>query len=126
MDNRIVNEVEVDAIVRGVRELAVRARAAEEGWRPAVELDADGETPVYAGPEDERAVLVFENGHVALTDFEGRRGGGWGASIGYFDRGVWAWRVRGRPSEHVTHWREMPPPPGRPGVGGAGDGHDAG
>ena len=104
-------DVDVDGLVDGVRHLAEMARAAEEGWRPAVTLDIDGETPMDKVPDDDRQVIVFLNGHVAITDHDGRKGGGWGIRLGYFDHEKGYWRVFGQREMFVTHWRELPPSP---------------
>jgi hypothetical protein len=56
-------------------------------------------------------VLVFLNGHVASRDTEGRKGGGHGIRMGWFDHDKGFWRVGGQREHHVTHWMELPANP---------------
>lgn len=104
--------IDIDGIVRGIRELANLARAAEEGWRDATTLDTDGETRYETPPDDERQVLIFQNGHASMYDAAGRNGGGWGIAMGYHDKQK-GWMVHGWRCDFVTHWRELPPAPKR-------------
>lgn len=60
---------------------------------------------------DSEEVLVFLNGHCALTDFACRDGGGWGIRLGYYDAERHCFRVYGRPDSFVTHWQPLPAPP---------------
>ena len=101
----------VAAALQSVALLAEMARQAAPEWIPA-ETQEDPECDwVYNGPRDEREVLVFLNGHSALTDYESRKGGGYGIRLGYFDFEKGYWRVHGQREQFVTHWMERPAPP---------------
>ncbi|RQZ25366.1 hypothetical protein DIE14_17085, partial [Burkholderia sp. Bp9017] len=62
-------------------------------------------------PGDEREVLVFLNGDCALCDWDGRKGGGWGIRLAYFDHDKNYWRVHGSRENFVTHWQDLPDAP---------------
>ncbi|WP_186191073.1 hypothetical protein [Burkholderia gladioli] len=70
-------------------------------------------------PNDEREVIVFLNGHCALTDMECRKGGGWGIRLGFYDHEKRYWRVHGKREHFVTHWRDLPDPPDSAVIAGA-------
>ena len=83
---------------------------AQEDARDAMWVRADVNLPGEQG-QDSEEVLLFLNGDCAMTDFEARRGGGWGIRLGYFDAEKQAFRVHGRPDSFVTHWMPLPPSP---------------
>ncbi|HDR8927272.1 TPA: hypothetical protein QDA78_003699 [Burkholderia vietnamiensis] len=62
-------------------------------------------------PDDEREVMVFLNGDCALCDWDGRKGGGWGIRLGFYDHNKRYWRVHGCREDFVTHWRDLPDGP---------------
>ena len=62
-------------------------------------------------PGDEREVIVFLNGDCALCDWDGRKGGGWGIRLAYFDHDKNYWRVHGSRENFVTHWQDLPDAP---------------
>lgn len=77
-------------------------------WKCVIDEDGNEDCP-----DDERQVLVFLNGHVDVTDDEGRRGGGWGIRLGWFDLEKGRWRVQSSYDDHVTHWMDLPDCPVR-------------
>lgn len=103
--------MDIDGLVRQVRELGIAARSAREGWEDAWASEGDESWP--NPPDDDRVVLVFLNGHVAISDMEGRCDGGWGHHFGFYDHGRSRWRVSGMWNDFVTHWRDLPPQPER-------------
>lgn len=105
--------MDIDTILYHVRELANRARSAEESWVPVCHINEDGEED-YNVPDSGRQVLVFLNGHCGQGDMEARNGGGWGVRLGFYDHDKQAWRAGGlSEGQHVTHWKDLPPPPRR-------------
>ncbi|KVQ35713.1 hypothetical protein WK03_35180 [Burkholderia cepacia] len=62
-------------------------------------------------PDDEREVIVFLNGHCTLNDWDGRKGGGWGIRLGFYDHERRYWRVHGCRENFVTHWQDEPAAP---------------
>lgn len=62
-------------------------------------------------PDDQREVMVFLNGDCDLCDWDGRKGGGWGIRLGFYDHGKRYWRVHGCREDFVTHWRDLPDGP---------------
>lgn len=90
--------------------LLLIARQNAPAWCHAFDADEGGnhwDTP----PNDDRNVLVFRNGHVSINDHEGRKGGGWGIGIGFYDNTIGGWRVGGRVVSDITHWMELPAAP---------------
>jgi hypothetical protein len=55
--------------------------------------------------------MVFLNGDCALCDWDGRKGGGWGIRLGFYDHDKRYWRVHGCREEFVTHWKDLPDGP---------------
>jgi len=94
------------AAASGFRDGAAKEQQA--GW-----VSVDERLPGEQG-QDSEEVMLFINGHCALTDFECRQGGAWGIRLGYFDADRQVFRVHGRPEPHVTHWRQEPPAPPLP------------
>ena len=107
----IIEELQIDHLVSQIRELAQLARSSQETWNLAYTVWDEGEEAESTPPDDERAVLVFLNGHVTIHDGEGRRGGGWGTRLGYYDHDKNNWRVGGRVESFVTHWTDLPAKP---------------
>lgn len=61
---------------------------------------------------DSEEVLVFINGHCAITDMACRAGGAWGMRTGYYDASRGCFYLGGRPADQrVTHWMPKPLPP---------------
>lgn len=81
------------------------AKEQQAGW-----VSVDERLPGEQG-QDSEEVMVFINGHCALTDFECRQGGAWGIRLGYFDAERQLFRVHGRPDSSVTHWMKLPEAP---------------
>lgn len=106
---------DLPSLVSAYREAADRLadamRSIPTGWKRAYSDEQDEDTEQGADPDNEREVLVFLNGHVGIMDQAGRRGGGWGLRLGWFDHDKNCWRVHGAYERHVTHWMEIPPPP---------------
>lgn len=94
--------------------LSLLARQAAREWIPAMVKDDPEEDYRPNSPTDDRKVLVFLNGHVALTDHVGRCGGAHGIDFGWYDHDDGFWRVGGRPNNHVTHWQDVPAAPPLP------------
>ena len=65
-------------------------------------------------PDDERRVLTFECGDRCPGDPRPSNAA-YGMGFGWFDQDKRYWRVHGRISRYVTHWREEPLPPKVPG-----------
>lgn len=98
-----INRLQTEAYAEGRKD----EREAHE-W-----IDCDERLPGEQG-QDSAEVMLFVNGHCALTDFECRAGGAWGIRLGFYDAERGYFRVHGRPEAQVTHWMPLPDAPTTP------------